>query len=232
MSTFLLCANITLAAKHMCLKNGILGLCQLRFTKKEKIWLNLVVLGHWLSIKNGIQNYILTHGAPQKFFQRGKFPHPFQVVDDAMQVIFTKCFTLSTPQRNVICYGNSDTNCLSLAELFVYAQCKSTGLTVISIRCISCQKCLRSTVTCGKTPTMVNSRKTLKICHAIVTHETLKSNSRTICSRVSQPAFAGKWTETGELQAHHCMTPEHWTWLLYSVSAYRQMNYPCKYLIN
>ena len=44
---------------------------------------------------------------------------------------------------------------------------------------------------------------------------TSKTNSRTIRS---QPAFAGKGADTSELQAHHCMAPEQWTWLLCSVN--------------
>jgi len=48
----------------------------------------------------------------------------------------------------------------------------------------------------------------LKICcHVIV-----KTSSRTIRSQVLQPASASKWADMSELQAHHCMTPEQWTW--------------------
>jgi len=39
-----------------------------------------------------------------------------------------------------------------------------------------------------------------RYCYAI------KTNSRTILSRLSQPASAGKGRDMGELQAHHCMT--------------------------
>jgi len=34
-----------------------------------------------------------------------------------------------------------------------------------------------------------------------------KTNDRTICSQVSQPASAGKKADMSELKAHHCMTP-------------------------
>jgi len=53
---------------------------------------------------------------------------------------------------------------------------------------------LRSTVTCGKTPT--------SYCYA------MKTNSRKIRSQVWQPTSAGKGADMSELQAHHCMTPE------------------------
>jgi len=39
-----------------------------------------------------------------------------------------------------------------------------------------------------------------RYCYAI------KTNSRTICSRLSQTASAGKRRDMSELQAHHCMT--------------------------
>jgi len=39
-----------------------------------------------------------------------------------------------------------------------------------------------------------------RYCYAI------KTNSRTIRSRLSQPASAGKGRDMSELQAHHCMT--------------------------
>jgi len=37
--------------------------------------------------------------------------------------------------------------------------------------------------------------------------------------QVSQRQSAGEGVEMSELQAHHCITPEQWSWLLYSVSA-------------
>jgi len=49
-------------------------------------------------------------------------------------------------------------------------------------------------------------------CYAI------KTNSRKIRSRLSQPASADKGGDMSELKVHHCMTPEQWTWLLCSVS--------------
>jgi len=35
---------------------------------------------------------------------------------------------------------------------------------------------------------------------------------------ISQTASAGKWVDMSELQVHHSMIPEQWTWLLCSVS--------------
>ena len=49
-------------------------------------------------------------------------------------------------------------------------------------------------------------------CYAI------KTNSRTIRSRLSQPTSAGKWRDMSELQTRHCMTLQLWTWLLRRVS--------------
>jgi len=84
-------------------------------------------------------------------------------------------------------------------------------------RCIACQhvKCLRSAVTCGKTPATVTLSEPLKIfavfCYAIKTNTAIRS-------RVSQFASAGKEADMSELQADYGMTPEQWTWLLCSVS--------------
>jgi len=49
-------------------------------------------------------------------------------------------------------------------------------------------------------------------CYAI------KTNSRKIRSRLSQPTSAGKGGDMSELQAHHCTTLQLWTWLLRSVN--------------
>jgi len=38
-------------------------------------------------------------------------------------------------------------------------------------------------------------------------------------SRVLHRESAGKGVEMSELQAHHCITPEQWSWLLCSVRA-------------
>jgi len=48
--------------------------------------------------------------------------------------------------------------------------------------------------------------------------DTIKTNGKTIRSQVWQPVSAGKGADMSELQAHHCMTSEQWTWLLCSVS--------------
>jgi len=41
---------------------------------------------------------------------------------------------------------------------------------------------------------------------------------RTNRQQVSHPASAGKGADMSELQCHHCMTPEEWTWLLCNAS--------------
>ena len=51
-------------------------------------------------------------------------------------------------------------------------------------------------------------------CHCCA----IKTNSRTILSRLSQPGSAGKGGDMSQLQAHHCLTLQLWTWLLCSVS--------------
>jgi len=74
-------------------------------------------------------------------------------------------------------------------------------------RCIAYQhaKCLRSAVTCGKTPATVTLSEPLKIfpvfCYAVKTNTAIRS-------RVSQLASAGKGADMSEMQADHGMTPE------------------------
>ena len=75
--------------------------------------------------------------------------------------------------------------------------------------------CLRSTVTCRKTPTAVNFEPLLPCyCYA------LKASFKTILPQVSQPAFAGNVADlvNSKLISHHCMMPEQWIRLLCRVS--------------
>ena len=63
-------------------------------------------------------------------------------------------------------------------------------------RCITCHRCLRSTVTCSKTPIAVNFEPLLPCrCYAI------KANFETILPQVSQPASAGRffWRQIWEI---------------------------------
>jgi len=60
-----------------------------------------------------------------------------------------------------------------------------------------------------------------RYCYAV------KSNGRTIRSQALQPASACEVANMSKLQAHHFMTPEQRTYLLYSVS-YMQINCYCK----
>ena len=63
----------------------------------------------------------------------------------------------------------------------------------------------------------------------------VQTNSRTIREQGAQPAPTGKGEGTSELQSHHCMAPEQWTWLLSSVIVsviYRQINCHCNNLVN
>jgi len=61
-------------------------------------------------------------------------------------------------------------------------------LSAVTVSLHYLPRCLCSIVTCGKTPTIVTWTASSKICwHVIVTQ-----HSRTIRSRISQPASAGK----------------------------------------
>ena len=82
-------------------------------------------------------------------------------------------------------------------------------------RCITCHRCLHSTVTCSKTPTAVNFEPLLPgYCYVI------KANFKTILLQVSQPASAGNVADlvNCKLISHHCMMPKQWIRILCSVS--------------
>jgi len=70
---------------------------------------------------------------------------------------------------------------------------------------------LRSIVTCGKTPTTVTWTASSNICCHVVVTQQRPIESFATCPRRKRSEFS-------ELQAHHCMTPEQWTWLLCSGS--------------
>jgi len=130
-------------------------------------------------------------------------------------------------------YGSLATDSLML----LFTQHKATWLTTIGSHCLATlpanvARCLRSTVTCGKTSATVTVAE-VKVWRFCRVFYAVKTNSRTIRSQVSQPASAGKGADMSELQAHHCITPEQWTWLLCSVSViYRNINCRCRHYIN
>ena len=70
-------------------------------------------------------------------------------------------------------------------------------------RCITCKICLRSIVTCGKTPsTVIWTYDESLPCHCYA----LKANSRTMRSQVSRHESAAKRVGLIELQAHTART--------------------------
>jgi len=64
-------------------------------------------------------------------------------------------------------------------------------------------------------PNLKQTFEDLRPCYCYA----IRTNTRTIRSQVWQPASAGKGAGIGQLQPHHCMTPEQWTWLLCKASA-------------
>ena len=96
-------------------------------------------------------------------------------------------------------------------------------LSAVTVSLHYLPRCLRSTVTGGKTPIAATWSEPLKNwlpCYCY----TIKANSGTILSQVSQSASASKWAGMSEpYAAHHCMIPEQWSCLLCSVwSKYTQ----------
>jgi len=89
---------------------------------------------------------------------------------------------------------------------------RTSSLSAVTISLHYLARCLRSTITCGKTPSAATrSRWTFEVllcyCYA------KKTNDRIIRSDISQPASAGERADMSELQAHHCIASEQWTWL-------------------
>ena len=91
-------------------------------------------------------------------------------------------------------------------------------LSAVTVTLHYLPRCLRSTVTSGKTPIAASWCEPLKNwlpCHCYA----IRANSGTFFYQVSQPASASKWVGMSEpYAAHHDMIPEQWSWLLCSVS--------------
>jgi len=87
-------------------------------------------------------------------------------------------------------------------------------LSAITVSLRHLPRCLRSAVTCGKTPSTVTSSEPFKI-FAVFCY-TIKTNSRTIHSQVLQPASEGKGADINALQPQFCLTRKQWTWPLCS----------------
>ena len=69
-----------------------------------------------------------------------------------------------------------------------------------------------SNATCGNTPSIVTWSEPFKICyHDIVRQETPTPE------KIRSHVWTRNGVNTSELQAHHCTSPEQWTWLLCSV---------------
>jgi len=101
-------------------------------------------------------------------------------------------------------YGNIAIDPLMLR----FRKYKCTWLTAISMVTVSLHylpRRVRSTVSCNKTPATITQSEPfsdLLPCY----YNAIKTNRRTIRSRLSCPASTGKGGDMSELQAHHCMT--------------------------
>jgi len=82
--------------------------------------------------------------------------------------------------------------------------------------CITCYRCLRSTVTMQQNAYRCNLSEPLLPCYCYA----IKANFKTILPQVSQPASVGNVADlvNCKLISHHCMMPEQWIRLLCSVS--------------
>jgi len=104
--------------------------------------------------------------------------------------------------------------------LFLFTKYKTTCVTIISIHCLAASP---AKDVWGQQP---HSEKRINYRNLKWTFEgslpcycyATKSNSRTMLSQVSQRDSADEGAIMSELQAHYCITPEQWSWLLCSVS--------------
>jgi len=101
----------------------------------------------------------------------------------------------------------------SFSLMLLFTQYKTTGLTIISNHCLAALPAKTSVFSSHMRQNAYyrNLKWTFEdllpcYCYAI------KTKSKTIRLLVWQPAFAWKWADMSELQAHHCMIPEQWTW--------------------
>jgi len=95
----------------------------------------------------------------------------------------------------------------SLMLLFTKYKCRLRGLPLSACHCLAAllaKMCAFNSLM-PQNACCLNIKWTFagllpRYCYAI------KTNSRTILSRLSQPASAGKGGDMSELQTHHCMT--------------------------
>jgi len=120
-----------------------------------------------------------TMGIRRNFSRGGQtrhFAYPFHFADDAMQMhVHKTLYPFYTITKMCPCYGSSRKSPLrwrsnasfSFMLLFTLHSKKVRSLPLqyqqSLSRSIFCQRCLRSTVTCGKTPTTVTWNEPLKI---------------------------------------------------------------------
>jgi len=98
--------------------------------------------------------------------------------------------------------------------MLLFTQYKPTWLTTIGSQCLAAlsanvARCLRSTVTCGKTSaTATGAEAEVKIFAVFVTQwrSTVEQSAR----KFGNLPLQAKKQCMSELQAHHCMTPEQW----------------------
>jgi len=109
-------------------------------------------------------------------------------------------------------------HCYSFTHAFT--QYKTTCFTVFSSRCLAASLAKDVWGQQSHAEKHVNYRnlkRTFKDslpCYCYAT----KSNSITMRSQVRQLEYADEGVDMSGLQAHHCITPEQWSWLLCNVT--------------
>jgi len=158
------------------------------------------------------------HRRSQKFFHWSASRHfacPFQTADDTMQMDVHITLYVSTPQRKWPTLLQQSQKCPSWAARILLTSYNSTWLTAISSHCFAA---LPATDVFNSHMRLNSDCRNLKWTFVFMLLLAMNDNFRNIRTQVSQPATAGNVTDTSELQAQNCMTPQHWTWLLRSVS--------------
>jgi len=115
---------------------------------------------------------------------------------------FTKRFTLSTSQKNFICYGKSHKNCTSLAAAYFsfmplltqYENYMPSRYQQSLSRCIYCHTCLQTTIKCTKTFATVTWSEPLNICCHVTVTQWRPTLEQSDCKFRNLPLQTNEWT--------------------------------------
>ena len=148
----------------------------------------------------------------------------FRLLTMQCKSTFTRCLTLSLPQRKYPVLRQQSQTLRFVGSNAFFRSCffsHCTKLRGLPLRS-HCLAALPSKISAFNSHMQQNAycRNLKRILEDLLPCYcySVKINSRTIITQVTQPSSAGKGANMTKLQTHHCMAPKEWTWLLSSVS--------------